>query len=69
MLFTKSSLKNSVKWLLNNCYFKLDNKIFRQISGTSMGFNLALFFANLFLFYYKNEWIKKVKKTDIRQIW
>lgn len=67
-MFTKSSLKNAVKWLLNNCYFKLGNKIFKQITGTSMGFYLALFFGNIFLFYYKNEWIKTVKKTDIRQI-
>ena len=32
-----------------------------------MGFDLARFFAKLFLYYYENKGIKKVKKNDIRQ--
>ena len=28
----------------------------------------APFFSNLFLFYYKMKWGKKVEKIDIRQI-
>ena len=34
--FTKSTLKRSVKFLLQNCYFKLRNMMFREIIGTSM---------------------------------
>ena len=32
-----------------------------------MGTDPAPFFANLSLSHYKNKWIKKVKKNDIRQ--
>ena len=31
MLFTESSLKKTVKYLLGNCYSKLVNNVFRQI--------------------------------------
>ena len=48
ILFTKNSLKKAVKYLLGNCYFKLGNKIFRQIIGIPVGSNPAPLFANLF---------------------
>ena len=32
----KPSLKNTLKYLRGNCYFKLGNKIFRQLMGISM---------------------------------
>ena len=44
----------------------MGNKNFRQIIGISIGCNLAPFFANLSLFYFKIKWTKKVKKNDIR---
>ena len=30
-----------------------------------MGSHPAQFFVNLFLYYYENKWINKIKKTDI----
>ena len=61
------------------------NKIFRQIIGIPMGCNTTPFFANLFLLYYHNKWMKKLKNlraktfanlftffdnlTTVRRVW
>ena len=42
-VFMKSILKKAVKYLLENCYFKLRNRTFREIVGILMGSNPALF--------------------------
>ena len=56
------SLKKAVKYLMNNCYFQLGNKVFRQIIGIPMGSDPAPFFANLFLYhlhekYLRSDWL------------
>ena len=65
-IFSKSSLKNSIKYLLDNCYFKFGNKIFKQVIGIPMGSDPAPFMANLFLYYYENKWILSMKKHNLR---
>lgn len=57
---SQSSLKKFVKHLLNN---KLLNNKLRQVIGIPMELDLALFLANLFLYFYKNKWIKKTKRS------
>ena len=64
-IFTKSSLKNATKYLIENCFFKLGSKIFKQIIGIPMGSDPAPFFANLFLYHYEDKWIRKLKKSDL----
>ena len=56
-VFAKSTLKKAVKYLLQNCFFKLGNRIFRQVIGIPMDPDPAPFFANLFLHYYETRWI------------
>ena len=58
-----------MKYILDNCYFKLGNKISRQVNGIPMGSDSAPFFANLFLFCDDSKWMKKVKMSDIRGFW
>lgn len=53
--------KLEVKYLLDNCYFKLGNKIFSQNIWIQLGSDPALFLAILFLYYHKNKWTKKWK--------
>ena len=51
--FTRNSLKKAVKCFLDNCYFKLGNKILRQLIGIPMTSD-------------KSRWIKKAEKSDIK---
>ena len=65
LTFSQASFKKAVKYLMNNCFFQLGNKVFRQVIGIPMGSDPAPFFANLFLYHFESKWIKKIKKTDI----
>ena len=67
MVFNKTCLKKSVKYLLNNCFFKFGNIILRQAIGIPMGSDPAPFMANLFLYYFENKWILKMKKSNLKQ--
>ena len=63
--FTRESFKDAVKYLMQNCLFTLGDKIFRQVIGIPMGSDPAPFMANLFLYYYESEHVRKGKKNDI----
>ena len=54
----------AIKFLLDNCYFKFGNKLFRQIIGIPMGSDPAPYFANLFLYRYESRWLNKMKKQN-----
>ena len=62
--FTKTSIKEAIKFLIENCYFTLGSYVLRQIIGIPMGSDPAPFFANLFLFHYEYRWIKKQSKEN-----
>ena len=62
--FTKSSLIDGVKFLINNCFFSVGNKLLKQIIGIPMGLDPAPYFANDFLFSYESKWLKNTKKTN-----
>ena len=62
--FTKESIIDAVAYLINNCYFRFGNKLFRQDIGIPMGSDPAPFFANLFLYHYESSWLKGIKKTN-----
>ena len=63
--FTKDSFKAAVKYLMNNCFFTLEDRIFRQIIGIPMGSDPAPFMANLFLYHYEAKYVKETKSKDI----
>ena len=63
-IYSKSSIKKAVSYLIKNCYFKLGDQLFRQNIGIPMGSDPAPAFANLFLFHYESEWLNKIKKTN-----
>ena len=63
-LYCKKTVKEVIKYLIDNCFFSVGNLLFRQTIGMPMGFDPAPFFANLFLFFYEVQWIKQVKKSD-----
>ena len=49
--YSPTSLKQAVKYLLENCFFTVGFQIFREVIGIPMGSDSAPFFANLFLFH------------------
>ena len=61
----KQQIKDAVASLLFNCYFTVDPKIFRQITGIPMGSDPAPLFVNLFLYFYESKWMNKLKKNDL----
>ena len=62
--YSKHQIREALTYLINNCYFTVGSKLFKQIIGIPMGSDPAPFFANLFLFHYEAEWIKSMKNTN-----
>ena len=69
--FTKTSLKEAIKYLLHNCYFSFGNVCLKQTIGIPMGTDPAPFFANLFLASYEIKWVndqRKLGTINIRKV-
>ena len=56
LLFSKTSLKLAVNYLLNNCYFTLSSTCFRQLIAIPMDSEPSTFGVNFFLYYFKRKW-------------
>ena len=50
---------------MSSCFFTLGNLLFKQVIGIPMGSDPAPFMANLFLYFYENKWLMKLKKQDL----
>ena len=62
LAFTKSLLKEAIKFLLHNCFFSLRNIIMIQVIGIPIWSDPAQFFANLFLAQKEADWAKAQHK-------
>ena len=65
IVFDISSVKNAIKYLLDNTFFTVGNKLFQQVIGIPMGSDPAPFFANLFLYFYESKYVKSLMKRDL----
>ena len=65
--FSWEKFKKAISFLMDNCYFKMGSKIFRQVIGIPMGSDPAPFMANLYLFHYENIFMRNLKKEDIQK--
>ena len=65
--YDRNMIKQSIRYLVNNCFFKLGDKIFRQVIGIPMGLDPAPFMANLFLYHYENKWVRGLKKISLQR--
>ena len=59
-------IKSCLEFLINNNFFQVGSKIFRQVIGIPMGSVSTPFFANLFLFFYESRWLKSIKCINYR---
>lgn len=64
--FDKRSLKLAINYLLDNCYFNIGDIVLRQVVGIPMGSDPAPFMANLFLYFYENQYVRDLKKQNLR---
>ena len=62
---SKIQVKLAISYLLDNCYFRIGDAIFKQRIGIPMGSDPAPFMANLFLYHYESSFLKELKKTDL----
>ena len=70
-VFTKSLLKEAIKFLLHNYCFSIGNIIMIQVIGITMRSDPAPFFANHFLAHKEADWVKaqcKLGRINIRKI-
>ena len=67
LVFNKTSIKKAIEFLMNNCHFTIGNKIFQQIIGIPMGSDPAPFFANLFLYYFENKWLRNLQRSNLQK--
>ena len=62
--FSRYSLKQAVKHLIQNCFFTVGNIIMRQAIGIPMGIDPAPFWANLFLYRYEERYMTDLISSD-----
>ena len=53
-----------VSHLIKETYFNVENLLFKQCIGITMGIHPAAFWANLYLYAYEYEFIKLLMSTD-----
>ena len=62
--FNQSKVKTLVKHLITNTFFEVGNLLLRQSIGIPMGIDPAPFWANLYLYFYENQFITKLISAD-----
>ena len=61
--YTDLEIIQMIKLLIENSYFTVGNKVFRQKVGIPMGTDCAPYIANLFLFSYEYKYVMNLIKT------
>ena len=64
--FTKGSLKMAVAHLIENCFFRVGNRVMRQAVGIPMGIDPAPFWANLFLYSFEEQHVTSLIKNNLK---
>ena len=54
--FNKTSLKTVLNHLIENCYFNSGSMTIKQAIAIPMGIDTILFWPNLFLYFYEEEY-------------
>ena len=63
--YTQKKVKDVLSYVIKNAYFQINNKVFQQVIGIPMGSDPAPFIANLFLYFYENKFLDKLKTEDL----
>ena len=65
---TVDKLIEYIRFLINNIYIKVGNRVFKQTIGIPMGTNCAPFLANLFLFFMSISTLKINLKPILEEL-
>ena len=58
--FTQDTLKETVSYLIQKCFFTIGNLVFKQDIGIPMGIDPTPFWENLFLYYYESKFVQSL---------
>ena len=64
MHFSQNSFKFGIKYLIIECHSTIGNTVFTQCIGIPMGIDPAPFWTNLYLYYFKSEFITNLIKAN-----
>ena len=62
--YDEAIISQMIDFLIDNIHIKIGNHLFRQYIGILMGTNCAPLSANLFLYSYKGEFLRSIKKSN-----
>ena len=65
VVYDKTKIKLAIRYFMSSCYFVFGYRVFNQDIGIPMGSDPALIFANLFLFYFEDKWVRNVQRSDL----
>ena len=66
-VYSKERIHLLIDFVVDNSYFRLGNKVFRQKIGIPMGVDPAPQMANLYLHYYEASYMKALTKSDYKK--
>ena len=66
--YTANDIGKMIEFLVDNIYVRFGGQLFRQMVGIPMGTNSSPLLANLFLYFYENEFLDKLIKEGKRKL-
>ena len=66
--YTANDICKMTKYLVDNIYVRFGGQLFRQMVGIPMGTNCAPLLADLFLYFYENEFLDELIKEGRRKL-
>ena len=63
-VYSKMAIRTAIKYAIENAFFQVGDKVFRQKIGIPIGSDPAPFLANLFLYVYESKFISNLIKSD-----
>ena len=66
--YTANEIYKMTEFLVDNIYVRFGGQLFRQTVGIPMGTNCAPLLADLFLYFYENEFLDKLIKEGKRKL-
>ena len=67
LTLTKEDCAKMISYIIDNAYFSVGERCYRQVIGIPMGTDPAPYIANLYLHHYEAKWLKDLAKKDYKK--